>query len=76
MAGGSPKIMRGKADYLTGPEASAHRAQVREKRCAACINRRYEGMAFGEPVLSCGIGLRWPKRGWCRGFELDQEGTE
>lgn len=57
-------------DHLTGPEGYAQKAQVREKRCHACVNRRYEGV-FGHSVLICSIGMEWPKRGYCRGFTLD-----
>lgn len=61
---------------MTPPERACQRQQVREKRCAACVHRRYEGMAFGHPVLTCGIGLRWPRKGLCSGFTLDMGGEE
>lgn len=63
-------------EALTPPERACQKAQVRTKRCAACVHRVYDGTVFEQPVLSCGIGLSWPKRGICSGFTLDMEGEE
>lgn len=58
-------------EALTPPERACQKQQVREKRCEVCVNRRFEGMAFGRPILVCSIGRKWPKRGICPGFVLD-----
>lgn len=62
----------GKNDALTGPEAWTHRRQVKENQCAACRNRVDTGeRAFGVAILECSEGLRLPRRGMCKGFDLD-----
>lgn len=60
----------------TNPERACQRAQVREKKCAVCLNRRVEGYVDSQPVLGCHVNLHWPKYGTCVGFELDEGGVE
>lgn len=56
----------------TNPEKACQRQQVREKRCAVCLNRRVEGYVDSIPVLGCHQGRSWPKVGICPAFELDE----
>ena len=51
----------------------AHRQQVQERPCAHCRNRVNTGeRAFGVQLLECGQGWMLPKRGICKGFQLDE----
>lgn len=63
---------------LTREERFVHKAQVRQKKCQVCKNRRDLGMSIPNPaggvdrMVNCRLGLRWPEKGICTSFDLDE----